>query len=498
MSIIAGYMVPHPPIILPEVGRGEEKKIQKTMDSYRNVAADIAALEPETIVITTPHSVMYSDYNHISPGAKASGTMAAFNAPQVKIDVDYDQEMVHGICTLAEQRGLRAGTLGQKDKALDHATLIPLYFIEKAYEASARTKNYQVIRVGLSGQPLIEQYALGLVISQAAESLGRRTVFVASGDLSHCCKADGPYGFHEEGPVYDSKIMKTMGRGSFGELLDYPEALLEGAEECGHRSFVIMAGAFDGVAVSATQYSHEDVFGVGYGVCSFKPLGPDSSRCFGQEYVKRHDAYLAERKAKEDPYVALARKALETYIKDGQQIKLEDVGAGGAASENVGTGSAQSNSAAAGAESSSTAAAAEELSKTRAGAFVSLHINGVLRGCIGTTGPTKPSVGEEIIANAISAATRDPRFEPVTEAELPELEYSVDVLGETEPIMSRDELDVKKYGVIVTRGSRRGLLLPNLDGIRDVDQQIAIAKQKAGIGENEEVGLERFQVIRHY
>ncbi|WP_303858169.1 AmmeMemoRadiSam system protein A [Aminicella lysinilytica] len=485
MSIIAGYMVPHPPIILPEVGRGEEKKIQRTIDSYRNVAADIAALEPETIVITTPHSVMYSDYNHISPGARATGSMAAFNAPQVKIDVDYDQEMVHGICTLAEQRGLRAGTLGQKDKTLDHATMIPLYFIEKAYEESAREKNYQVIRVGLSGQPLIEQYALGLVISQAAESLGRRTVFVASGDLSHCCKADGPYGFHEEGPVYDSKIMKTMGRGSFGELFDYPEALLEGAEECGHRSFVIMAGAFDGVAVSATQYSHEDVFGVGYGICSFKPLGPDSSRCFGQEYVKRHDAYLAERKAKEDLYVSLARRALETYVRDGERIKLEDVGEAAAASENVGEGSAQSNSVAA-------------LSNTRAGTFVSLHINGVLRGCIGTTGPTKASVGEEIIANAISAATRDPRFEPVTEAELPELEYSVDVLGETEPILSRDELDVKKYGVIVTRGSRSGLLLPNLDGIRDVDQQIAIAKQKAGIGENEEVGLERFQVIRHY
>ena len=140
----------------------------------------------------------------------------------------------------------------------------------------------------------------------------------------------------------------------------------------------------------------------------------------------------------------------------------------------------------------------EEMLKNRAGAFVSLHIDGDLRGCIGTISPVADSIAEEIIANAISASTRDPRFSPVRVDELPFLEYSVDILKEPERIDSPDELDVKKYGVIVTKGMKRGLLLPNLESVDTVSEQIAIAKQKAGISINDDnVELERFEVTRH-
>ena len=139
----------------------------------------------------------------------------------------------------------------------------------------------------------------------------------------------------------------------------------------------------------------------------------------------------------------------------------------------------------------------EELVSNRAGVFVSLKKEGRLRGCIGTICATKSSVAEEIIQNAVSAGARDPRFSPVREEELDQLEYSVDVLGKTEKGTSMEELDAQKYGVIVTRGGRRGLLLPNLSGVDTVDEQIEIAKQKAGIGEEESVQIERFEVIRH-
>ena len=133
----------------------------------------------------------------------------------------------------------------------------------------------------------------------------------------------------------------------------------------------------------------------------------------------------------------------------------------------------------------------------RAGAFVSIHKHGYLRGCIGTIGPTRDSVAEEIIENAISASTRDPRFSPVTEDELPWLEISVDVLGEAEPIDSPEELDPRRYGVIVTSGRKRGLLLPDLEGVDTPAQQIDIASRKAGIRKGEKISLERFEVIRH-
>ena len=139
----------------------------------------------------------------------------------------------------------------------------------------------------------------------------------------------------------------------------------------------------------------------------------------------------------------------------------------------------------------------DELMNRRAGAFVSLHKDGNLRGCIGTIMATQNTLAEEILTNAISACSRDPRFSPVTEDELDDLEYSVDVLGEPEQIFDLKALDVRKYGVIVENGTRRGLLLPDLEGVDTVAEQIAIAKRKAGIRPDEKVALWRFEVIRH-
>ena len=128
---------------------------------------------------------------------------------------------------------------------------------------------------------------------------------------------------------------------------------------------------------------------------------------------------------------------------------------------------------------------------------MSLHEHGQLRGCIGTIAPVRKSLAEEVIRNGVAAATEDPRFAPVRPEELPHLEYSVDVLGEPEAVDNLEQLDPERYGVIVTRGHRRGLLLPDLEGVDTVFDQIAIAKQKAGIRPDEQVHLERFEVVRH-
>ncbi|MBC7241479.1 MAG: AmmeMemoRadiSam system protein A [Anaerolineae bacterium] len=137
--------------------------------------------------------------------------------------------------------------------------------------------------------------------------------------------------------------------------------------------------------------------------------------------------------------------------------------------------------------------------KGRAGVFVSIHTrDGALRGCIGTIEPTRPNIAEEVIHNAIAAATRDPRFPPVTPAELDDLVINVDVLSPPERIYSLDELDPKRYGVIVQSGWRRGLLLPDLEGVDTVEQQVDIARRKAGIGPREPVEMYRFEVKRYY
>ena len=138
-----------------------------------------------------------------------------------------------------------------------------------------------------------------------------------------------------------------------------------------------------------------------------------------------------------------------------------------------------------------------ELTDNRAGVFVSLKLDGNLRGCIGTISPTTQSIADEIIQNAISAGTEDPRFPPVSEEELKRLIYSVDILGCAEKIKSTDELNPEKYGVIVSVGHKRGLLLPNLEGIDTAEEQVSIALKKAGISPAENYRLERFEVVRH-
>ena len=170
--------------------------------------------------------------------------------------------------------------------------------------------------------------------------------------------------------------------------------------------------------------------------------------------------------AEEHPLVELARKSIVAYVEKGAVIPQPD--------ELI-----------------------DEM-KARAGAFVSLHKGGLLRGCIGTIEPVRANVAEEVIQNAISAATADPRFPPVTREELGALEISVDVLGEPEPISSTAELDPKVYGVIVESGRRRGLLLPDLEGVDTPEQQVSVALRKAWIGSTESFKMYRFRVNRYH
>jgi AmmeMemoRadiSam system protein A len=135
----------------------------------------------------------------------------------------------------------------------------------------------------------------------------------------------------------------------------------------------------------------------------------------------------------------------------------------------------------------------------RAGTFVSIHKHGMLRGCIGTIEPTQANVAQEVIQNAISSATRDPRFPPIGPEELADLDIKVDVLGESEPVDGLEELDPKRYGVIVqsARDWRKGLLLPDLEGVDTVEYQVDIARRKAGIRPGEPIKLYRFEVVRY-
>lgn len=295
---------------------------------------------------------------------------------------------------------------------------------------------------------------------------GKNVVFIASGDLSHKVLDSGPYGYAPEGVEFDKQITEAMNSGDFLKFLTFTPEFTEKAAECGLRSCVMMAGALDGKTIESELLSYEGTFGVGYGIASFIPSGDNPKRKFLDIYLEQESRRLDSIKANENEYVKLARYSAEHFVRSGRRAKLPDD-------------------------------ISKELLDQKAGVFVSLKKHGELRGCIGTIAPVTDSIAEEILRNAVSSCSEDPRFEPVLPDELPELIYSVDVLSPAEPIASPDMLDVKRYGVIVSSGRKRGLLLPNLEGVDTIDQQLSIAMQKAGICKGENYSLERFEVVHH-
>ena len=263
MSIVAAYVVPHPPLIVPAVGHGQERAIQATVDAYEEVARRIAAHAPDTIVVVSPHAPLYYDCFHVSTGDAAHGDMGRFDAWEAAMNVPCDPSFSAAVSACARARGVPICGSGMRDGELDHATFVPLHFVNERYAG------YRLVRVGLSGLTPADHREVGRCIAEAACDLDRTCVLVASGDLSHKLKEDGPYGFAPEGPVFDRTVTGLLDEGDLEGLFSIDAAFRDAAAECGLGSFQIMAGALDGVPATHELLSYEGPFGVGYAVAAF-------------------------------------------------------------------------------------------------------------------------------------------------------------------------------------------------------------------------------------
>lgn len=460
MPIIGSYILPHPPFCVPEVGRGKEKSAEKTVAALDFVAKEIASLEPDTIVFVSPHAEAYRDFFPISDGEVGIGNFSAYGLPGLNFRLFYDRELVKEIADEASKKNIAAGPSSGSENTSDHGTLVPLYYINRYY------RNFKAVRIGLSGFPLLEHYRYGQMLGEVFAKSEKKIVVIASADLSHCQRADGPYGFRVEGPRYDEMIEKIIETGNFGLLLSMDHSLIAKAKECGHRSILVLAGMLDREEVKSTILSHEAPYGVGYLVAKIEALGFDASRAFYELYRSKEEFSVGEHAEKSDLYVKWARQCIETYIKTKKLPPMEEI-------------------------------LPDNFLKTKAGVFVTIYEHGELRGCLGSVKPLKANLGQEIAHNAVSAATCDDRFNPIKKEELPYLKIIVDVLTNPIPILSIIDLDVTKYGIIVENGDRKGVVLPGLSGVETPDDQIRVAKRKAGIEEDEEITLYRFEVKRH-
>lgn len=467
MSIVHCGVVPHPPIAVPEVGKGEAGKVSETQSALVELGRRIKESGAETLVIISPHSPLFNDAVVINKTEKLQGTLANFGAPQVVFNYDNDIDLVDKILEECQKVNLVSAPLDEKlaeefdiDISLDHGVTVPLYFLRQA------GLELPLVVASMSMFSFEQLYRFGVAVSRAAEKLGRRTALLASGDLSHRLTPDAPAGYEPDAAEFDKEIVKLVGSADALGLINLDMDKVERAGECGLRPIIMMMGALDGKEVQAEVLSYQGPFGVGYMVASLKPGDVDESRLLLKKLDEMRQQKIMSRRRKESFLVRLARETLENYVlgRPRPEIKPGDI---------------------------------PGEFKRRAAVFVSIKKNGQLRGCIGTVSPQQDNLVKEVMHNAISAGVHDPRFYPVRPEELDELTYSVDVLSEPEPINDINQLDPKKYGVIVRSGHKSGLLLPNLEGIDTVQEQLRIAKEKAGIAPNEEVALERFEVARY-
>ncbi len=432
------YIMPHPPIAVPEVGQDRIDMISDTEEAFAKASKDIRQYDPETIVIISPHYSMYRDAFHIAKGIRCTGDLAAFGAPFPSYSYLYDGELSDEITALCNEKDIPVVYDDEDAAVLDHGTFVPLYFVTREY--GDKNIPFMIVRISPSMLPDDDLSEMGHIIERAIAHIGRRAVIIASGDLSHKLREDGPYGFIKEGPEFDRAVTDVMKSGDLSAFTKIDKKINDLSANCGYQGFVMLSGALRDYRITPDFLSYEGTFGVGYGICIFE--------C-------------------ENWFVRLAKQSLETYIRSKRTLTEKD------ASDYPGS-----------------------FRDDRAGVFVCIKKNGMLRGCIGSILPAYDDVFEETCALAISSGTHDPRFEPVREDELEDLKYTVDVMGVPESA-TVDMLDEKKYGVIVSSGGRRGLLLPNLEGVDSVEEQIQISLQKGGISPRESYSIERFMVERH-
>lgn len=436
--LVFSGIAPHPPIMVPEVGRESIAGVRASIDAMAELTQRVIDSGAESVVLISPHAPLEVDSFVAYEGPTVYGDFSNFQAPGTEFSALVDDELLRAITRSAASENYRVSML--VDDLLDHGTAVPLYFLLR------NGWHGRVVPLGYSFLSNHDHLRFGACIAKAVDQLGRRVAFIASGDLSHRLKPEAPAGFNASAHFFDEEVVAALRANALERIVEIDHGLRRLAGECGYRSMLVAIGAAAELPLRCDVMSYEAPFGVGYLVAQLTNVPGDVTP---------------------EDLPALARRAVETFTQTGEVVDpfISPSGLLGA----------------------------------RAPCFVCLKMrDGELRGCIGTIEPAKDTLAQEIVANAISAATSDPRFDPVNESELADLMYSVDVLLPAEPA-EMEELDPSVYGVIVEDESetRRGLLLPDIPGVETAQQQVDIAKRKAGISPETPVKLSRFKVERY-
>lgn len=440
MNIAIAALMPHPPILIPAVGKERLANVKSSLDSMREISREILAANPETVVLISPHSPRSPYAFGVWTCAELHGTFAPFNAPDAGVSLPVDGGFVQALAQVGPRAGVQFSAIAGGH--LDHGAAVPLWFLMEAGWKGPTV----VIALNTPGAGGL--HGLGRAIALAAETLGRRIAIVASGDMSHRLIPGAPAGFEPTAKEFDARFIELLRAKAYRDIERIPAALQARAAEDVVDSTAVALAATGWKTGSGRVLSYEGPFGVGYGVAVLYSAAEDRSH----EYCDGTDLPRLARTAVES---VLARRNDEPPPPNGGYLAQ------------------------------------------RAGVFVTIKTSGgKLRGCIGTLEqPQAANIVEETWRNAIGAAFSDHRFPPVTGVEMHNLRFEVSVLHSFETVDSPQLLEPAEWGVIVrTADGRRATLLPALNGIDTAEQQFRAVCEKGGIAPGEAVTITRYRV----
>lgn len=443
MEICCAALMCHAPIVLPEIGDGRAAECARTTGAMREVARRVVAHRPDLLALISPHAPRHATRWGLVEDARIGGSFTRFGFPGLRLELPGAPEAARDVRALAEHRGL--GCWAAEGSDLDHGSLVPLSFL---VEAGWRGPT---LVVALPYPGTGTEAEMGDVLREAAARRGERWAIVASGDMSHRLQPDAPAGYHPRAREFDRAFVTALAAGDLRAACAVDPALRDLAAEDVVDSATVAAGAIGFRSDGHELLSYEGPFGVGYCEALLFTETAAASRGEAPRGARRPPRELPE----------IAREAIRASLL-GRPLRPPRL--------------------------------PPPWDEPRA-VFVTLRSeSGELRGCIGRTSPVLSSLAEEVADCAVSAASRDPRCPPVTLDELDRLRIEVSVLGEPEPVEDVRELDPRRYGVIVSRGARRGVLLPDIEGVDTVEEQLRIAARKAGLADDEPFSVERFEV----
>ncbi len=420
----------HAPIVIPAIAGPRGRACTKTTSAMRQAAAQLVQATPDLLVVVTPHAERHPTAWGLAYGQRVSGSFARFGVPNVAAEFVGAPEAAGVVRDLAERVGIQSVPL--PNEPLDHGALVPLHFVAAAGWAGPTL----VISLPYPGSGTEER--MGEVLRQAAQVRGEQWGILASGDMSHRLLPDAPAGYHPLAAEFDRRFVEALKTKDYARACSPDPELRALAAEDVVDSVKVACGATHFNTEGAKVLSYEGPFGVGY-----------------------TEAILSDQSAPPNELLQIARAAIAQHL-----------GVPGAPPDPL----------------------PDAWQKPRA-VFVTLRKpDGDLRGCIGQLSPTRATMAEEVSHFAIAAASEDPRFPPLRPDELAELQIEISVLEPPETVPSADYLDPQRYGVVVTAGERRGVLLPNIDGVDTIEKQLRIACHKGMIDPAEQPTLQRFLV----